>query len=197
MMSDHCFARRRQQGSLLMRIPRIAAAVLLLAGGAVATPADAATSGTTTTTFIVTGGVLAITVPPTAALGSGAPGGTITAQLGVVQVTDLRALLTAAWTTSVTSTSFTTGGATPAETVANSSVSYWSGAATATTGTATFTPGQANAAAAQTLAASRTAFAASAGVGDNTASWNPTLIVTVPAQAVTGTYTGTVTHSVA
>jgi hypothetical protein len=181
-----------------MRIRALAACVLMLATVIVAGPADAATSGSTTTTFIVTGGALSITVPAsTVALGSGAPGGTITSQLGAVQVSDLRALLVAAWTASVTSTSFTTGGGTTAETVANSSVSYWSGAATATTGTATFTPGQATAGAAQTLAASRTAFAASAGVGNNSATWNPTLIVTLPAQAVTGTYTGTVTHSVA
>jgi hypothetical protein len=180
-----------------MRIRHVVAGVLLLAAGT-AGPAAAATSGATTTTFVVSGGALSITVPSsTVALGSGAPGGTITAQLGAVQVTDQRALLVAAWTGSVTATSFTTGGGTTAETVANSSVSYWSGAATATTGTATFTPGQATSANAQTLASSRTAFAASAGVGNNTATWNPTLIVTLPAQAVTGTYSGTVTHSVA
>jgi len=98
---------------------------------------------------------------------------------------------------SVTATAFTTGGATTDETVANTSVSYWSGAATATTGTAVFTPGQATSANAQTMGSSRTAFAVTAGVGNNSATWNPTLIVTLPAQAVVGTYTGTVTHSVA
>ena len=35
------------------------------------------------------------------------------------------------------------------------------------------------------------------GVGDNTASWDPALSVAVPASAVAGTYTGTLTHSVA
>jgi hypothetical protein len=34
-------------------------------------------------------------------------------------------------------------------------------------------------------------------VGDNSASWNPTFIVSLPAAAVVGTYTGTVTHSAA
>jgi hypothetical protein len=33
-------------------------------------------------------------------------------------------------------------------------------------------------------------------VGDNTASWNPTVAINVPASAVGGTYTGTLTHSV-
>jgi hypothetical protein len=173
------------------------AALLVLAAVSAAMPADAATSGGTTTTFVVNSGALAITVPATANLGSGNPGGSISAQLGSVSVTDTRALLTAAWTTSATSSSFTTGGATTAETIANSAISYWSGPATATTGTGTFTPGQANVGAAQALGSSRTAFALSAGVGNNSATWNPTIVVAVPAAAVGGTYTGTITHSVA
>ncbi|MEU6410670.1 hypothetical protein [Microbispora sp. NPDC046933] len=45
----------------------------------------------------------------------------------------------------------------------------------------------------------RGAAAPSAGVGsgDNSATWDPTIVITVPAQAVAGTYTGTVNHSVA
>ncbi|MDH6580461.1 hypothetical protein [Kitasatospora sp. MAP5-34] len=167
--------------------------VLVVTGAGVA---DAA-PGDTSTTFSVTAGALSIAVPASAALGSVLPGNTVTAQLGAVTVTDARALLTAAWTASVVSTSFQTGGGTAPETIATSAVSYWSGAATATAGTATFTPGQATAGAAQTLASSRTAFTATAGVGNNTAAWNPTLVVAVPAGAVGGTYTGTVTHSVA
>ncbi len=37
----------------------------------------------------------------------------------------------------------------------------------------------------------------SAGVGDNTATWNPTVAVSVPTGAVGGNYTGTLTQSVA
>ena len=33
--------------------------------------------------------------------------------------------------------------------------------------------------------------------GDNAATWRPTIIVTVPGTALIGTYSGTVTHSVA
>lgn len=175
----------------------VAAAVGALLVGASAAPANAASSGGTTTTFTVSGGALGITIPSTAALGTGAAGGTVTAQLGAVSVSDNRALLTASWTTSVTSTSFTTGGGTTAETIPNSDVSYWSGVATATSGTGTFTPGQATAAAAAVLDTSRTAYSLTAGVGDNSATWNPTLVVALPAAAVGGTYTGTVTHSVA
>lgn len=181
-----------------MHIRHALAVLTALMFATTAGTAYAATTGNTTTTFSVAGGALAITVPPsTVSLGSGPPGTQITAQLGAVQVTDARALLVAAWTSSVTATSFTTGGGTGPETIANSAVSYWSGPATATTGLGTFTPGQANAAAAVTLATSRTAFTLTLGVGDNSATWNPTLIVSVPAAAVAGTYTGTVTHSVA
>jgi hypothetical protein len=34
-------------------------------------------------------------------------------------------------------------------------------------------------------------------VGDNTSTWNPTITVTLPADAVAGVYSGTITHSVA
>jgi hypothetical protein len=184
------------QGRGLKRIRCLAAAGLVLAAGAVAGPAGAVTSGDTTTTFVVSGGALSITVPAsTVTLGTAAPGGTITSQLGSVQVSDLRALLTATWTASVSATNFTTGAGGPGNTVPSTAVSYWSGPATATTGTATFTPGQAAAANAQALGVSRTAFTASAGIGDNSATWNPTLIITL-AGSVSGTYTGTLTHSV-
>lgn len=35
-----------------------------------------------------------------------------------------------------------------------------------------------------------------AGVGENTATWNPTIAVAIPAAAVGGDYTGTLTQSV-
>ncbi|PZS33398.1 MAG: hypothetical protein DLM58_07925 [Pseudonocardiales bacterium] len=188
-----------------MRNPRarlvVGAAVLVAATtAALVAPstAQAAPSGDTTVTFTLTAGALNITTPTSAALGSAAAAaGTLTAQLGTVTVTDARGRLLGAWTTSVTSTSFTTGAATAAETLPNSAVSYWSGAATATTGLGAGVPGQLLAAAAQDLSTSRTAFSKIAGVGNNSSAWNPTLIVTVPAAAVAGAYTGTVTHSVA
>ena len=188
-----------------MRTPRarltVGAAVLAAATAAALvapTAAQAAPSGDTTVTFTLTAGALSITTPASAALGSAAAAaGTITAQLGTVTVTDARGLLLGAWTTSVSATSFTTGGATGPETLANAAVSYWSGAATATTGLGVSIPGQALAGNAQDLSTSRTAFSKTAGVGNNSSAWNPTLIVTVPAAAVAGLYTGTVTHSVA
>lgn len=117
-------------------------------------------------------------------------------------VTDQRASATAAWTVTATSTDFTTGAGTPALTIPTSAVGYWSGPATATSGgngggaTPTFTPGQAAAANAVTLSAPRTGFTVTGAVGNNSASFDPTLIVHVPANAVNGTYTGTVSHNV-
>jgi hypothetical protein len=145
---------------------------------------------------IPTTGTLSISVPATAGLGSAAPGGTVSAALGSVTVSDQRGLATSTWTATVSSTSFTTGGATAAETVITSNVSYWSGLATNTNGTVTATPGQSDASTKQTLSSSRTAFT-STGNGNSLTSWTPTVVITIPAPAVGGSYTGTVTHSVA
>ena len=140
----------------------------------------------------------AISAPASSGLGTGSTGaGTLSAQLGTVTVTDTRGVLVGTWTASVSSTDFTTGGATANETVAMGQVTYWSGAATASSGTAVFLPGQATSVNAQALSVSRTAFSASVIVGNNSASWNPTVTVNVPAAAVAGGYSGTITHSVA
>ncbi|GAA2911700.1 hypothetical protein GCM10010517_78270 [Streptosporangium fragile] len=161
----------------------------------------ASTTCSTTVTFTVAApSGLAITVPDGPVnLGGGQPGGQISGQLGPVTVVDQRAALNGTWTASVVSTSgaFTTGGGTTAETIPNTAVLYWSGPAVNTTGTGTFVPGQLNAAAAQTLAVTRTAFAKTSGSGNNSATWNPTIVINIPEQAVEGTYTGTINHSVA
>ena len=68
--------------------------------------------------------------------------------------------------------------------------------ATVTSGPGTFIPGQPTAGAAVTLNVVRTAFSRTGSNGNNSATWNPTLIVDVPATAIVGTYQGTVTHSV-
>ncbi|MFF0150862.1 hypothetical protein [Micromonospora sp. NPDC005203] len=167
--------------------------------GFLAAPAAAAPTDTTTVTFEILAGTLDIDAPATADLGTGAPGGTITGQLGPVTVTDSRGAADASWVASVTASVFQTGGGSPPETVLPEEIDYWSGPATATTGTGTFTPGQANAGAAEPLSSVTpvTAFTHSGGTGGNTATWNPTLIVNVPLDSIAGVYTGTVTHSVA
>ena len=144
----------------------------------------------TTVTFTVTSGALTMTAPASADLGSGAPGTTISSEIGAVTVTDDRALLSAAWTASASATDFTTGGGTPAETIPVTDATYSPGTIT-TTGTITATPHEV------TLDDEpQTVVAGTAGVGNNTASWDPTLAVAVPAAAVGGIYTGTLTQSV-
>ncbi|MGW2373447.1 hypothetical protein [Kitasatospora sp. NPDC001683] len=164
--------------------------------GAVVDSVETSGSNSSQISVIPTTGTLSISVPAPAGLGSAAPRGTVSAALGSVTVSDQRGLSTSSWTATVSATNFTTGGATAAETITTSNVDYWSGAATNTNGTATATPGQSTAAAEQALSSARTAFTSS-GSGSNSTSWIPTLVVNIPAAAVHGTYTGTVTHSVA
>jgi hypothetical protein len=172
----------------------IAVAVVTVATIGFALPARAAT----TTTFTLTGGALSISDPASKNLGSAATGSaTVSAQLGTVTVSDLRGATLGSWSASVSSTDFTTGGGTSNETIGKANVFYWSGAATANTGTAVLTPGQLLVANEVALSSSQTAFSAAATVGNNTAAWNPTVDVHVPAAAVAGTYSGTITHSVA
>ncbi|GLK14135.1 hypothetical protein GCM10017600_75470 [Streptosporangium carneum] len=102
------------------------------------------------------------------------------------------------WTATVSATNFTTGTGTPAQTIAKSSVSYWSGPTTASSGGGSRTPGQPTAAQKAALTATVTAFSGRKlnGIANST-SWQPTLVVTVPSSAATGVYTGVITHSVA
>jgi hypothetical protein len=149
-------------------------------------------------TFDVQAGTLDIDAPGPADLGGGAPGTDLVGQIGPVTVTDSRASADASWQSTVVSSNFTTGGGTPSEVILASEVEYWSGAATATTGTGTFTPGQATGADAEPLdtVLPLITFTHTGGTGNNTDTWNPTLIVHMPLDSEAGTYTGTVTHSV-
>ena len=175
-------------------------AAAIVATGLIPTAAWAAMTSTaaggpgdpnTTVTFTVTSGALSMTAPATANLGSGAPGSTISSDLGgQVTVTDDRALLSATWTATASATSFTTGTATPNETIPASDVNYNPGEIT-TTGTITVTGTTV------TLSgAAQAVVTATAGSGNNTASWDPGLVVSVPASNAGGVYTGTLTQSV-
>lgn len=179
-----------------MRVRHGPAVIALVVAGTTITLAQPALADATTTTFTVAAGSIGESSPANAALGPAVAGESTSAPLGTVTVTDTRAALDASWTETVVATAFTTGGATPAETLPATAVSYWSGPATATTGAGTFTPGQEDAGDAQTLDTERDAFSHT-GSGSNSASFAPTLILAVPPAAVAGTYTGTVTHSLA
>ncbi|MFI6758404.1 hypothetical protein ACIBF5_04560 [Micromonospora sp. NPDC050417] len=163
---------------------------------AVGLAAPAHAEETTVTLNVAAAGGLTITVPASVSLGTGVGGTTVSGQLGPVTVIDQRASLTPNWTATVIATDFTTGGGTPAETIPNINITYWSGGATATAGSGTFTPGQASAGDAVIINVPRTAFSHTGGTANNFATWNPTVAVAIPADAVVGVYTGTVTHSV-
>lgn len=175
---------------LLKYVIGMAMALLI---GSVA-PAQAAD---TTVTFTIQGGALTISAPASINLGDSASDTALQGTIGPVTVTDLRGTLLGSWTASVTSTDFTTGGGTANETIPKAGAAYASGAATATDGVGTFVPGQLTVLLAAPLTDQVTAFTGAALVGNNTVTWNPTLRVTIPNSAVAGTYTGTVTHSVA
>jgi len=166
------------------------ATAALAAAWMVAAPAGAAFAADTTTTFTVSGGALGISAPTSAGLGTGAAAGTLTAQLGAVTATDTRGALGAGWTAAAASTVFASS-VTGAASI--TTATYSSGIAT-TTGTALFLQGQTTTPAALSSTAV-TAYSASASVGNNSATWNPTIVVSIPAQAIAGTYTGTITHS--
>jgi hypothetical protein len=137
-------------------------------------------------TFTVTVGGLTMTAPTAADLGSGAPGSTIAGHLGTVAVTDARALASAAWTVTASSTPWTSGAATIPASDANYDPGF-----IVPTGTITTTGSDI------TLSGlPQTVVAGTAGTGDNTASWNPTISVLVPASAIGGLYTATLTQSV-
>ncbi len=145
----------------------------------------------TTITFTVTSGLLTMTAPGSADLGSGLPGTTISSNLGGdVVVTDDRALLAASWTATASSTNFTTGTGTAAETIPATDVGYDPGTITPT-GTSAADTGTVI-----TLSGAAQTVVTGTAVGDNTATWDPTLSVAVPGTAVTGGYTGTLTQSV-
>jgi hypothetical protein len=187
-----------------MRIRTKLATIALSTGLAVggfagfASPAQAALTGDTIATFTITAGALAITVPAsTVAINTGtvATGAaTASGQLGSVTVADARGALVNSWTTSVDSTTFVLPGATPTsnETVAVNKIAYSSGAFTAHSGLGVFVPGTLANGAVPGTAGSYTGAA-----GNSSTTWNPTLTFTLLSSQVAGTYTGTVTHSVA
>ncbi len=160
-----------------------------------AAPGSTCPSGSTspacTVTVSVVGGALSMTAPASASLGSAAPGGTVVGNLGTVQVTDNRGF-GANWTATVSATAFTTGNGTPTETIPAGDASYGISALTQTTGSAIF-----SAVPLISLSTAPQAVVTATNVAGNTfASWNPLINVRVPASAIAGTYTATITHSV-
>ncbi|MEU5563786.1 hypothetical protein [Micromonospora musae] len=159
-------------------------------------PADAAPALRTFQVALTPG--VDITVPAAVNLGAGLAGGTLTGQLGRVEVTDFRGPVNPnTWVATVSATLFVTGAGGAQRTITRDRISYWSGPAVRSTGGGTLVPGQPTAAQAVTLAATREAFRKTGGNGNNMVAWAPTIRVAIPTSIVAGSYRGTITHSVA
>jgi len=137
-----------------------------------------------------------VAVPGNANLGNASIGGTLTAQLGSVTAS-AGGILGVQVTANVVCSDFKTGSGSAAETISKNNVFYWSGPATAFAGlVGNGTPGQPTSADQVSCATSRQAFQGQALLLSVSVSWNPTIVIHIPATAVQGTYTGTVTHTV-
>lgn len=135
-------------------------------------------------------GSLSISAPETRSLGSGAAGTTIAGALGEVTVDDTRGPGPSDWTATVAATDLTETGAPH---IPAGALTYTPGAPVSGAGNGVFTPGTTG-----TLSATpRTAYSYEEGTGSNRLVWNPVLRIAVPFTAPGGTYSGTVTHSVA
>src|SRR3984893_17485700 len=176
-----------------MRIKRtrgllVAAATGMLTLGIAGPAVAAATSATVT----VTGGAVSITAPASAGnlgtMANSVLGGTISGPLGQVQVNDARsAAAGSGWVATVISTAFTP----PAgPTIGAANVGYTRGPIPKV-GTATFTANNP-----PNLTGVVAAVTATGITGDNSATWDPTINVTVPGSMAAGVYSGTITHSV-
>jgi hypothetical protein len=160
---------------------------------AAAPPAAPGGDPDTTVTFSVNVGGLTMTAPVSADLGSGNPGGTISGNLnGNVVVTDVRATLGGTWVATASSTAWTTGTATPDETIPAADATYAPGTIAVTGTSSAATGGHII-----TLSGSPQNVVTATVTGNNTASWDPTITVAVPDAAVGGAYTATLTQSVA
>ena len=159
---------------------------------AIADPVSAGSTGPTTTTLTVVGGVISITVPASVSLGSRTNtvgGGTLSAPLGQVQVSDARsAAAGSSWAATVISTAFTPSSG---PTIGAANVGYTVGTISKI-GTATY-----NSHDAADLSGSVNVVSATGITGDNSATWNPEINVLIPGGVAAGTYSAMITHSVA
>jgi hypothetical protein len=172
----------------LTRRLALAAAGATAASFAVLAPASA---GTTDVTFELTAGSLSISQPATASLGATDTGSSqLGGPLGNVLVTDERGAVLG-YTAQVVGTDFAKEDG--SYTIDSGNAVYTTGQVTGT-GTATRAAG---APGALDPGTPHVAMAATLVTGNNTSAWNPTVTVTLPSDALAGTYSGTITHSVA
>jgi hypothetical protein len=175
----------------------------LLIGSLAAAVAGLAMTGTpaeaTSVTFTLGGGSLTVAQPSSAvALTAGAlsslAGSSITGSLGVTTVTDQRGGISG-WTSTIAQTTAFTDGST---TIPAANTKVWVASLIVPTGVAVVTSGT-YLTQATGLALTSTAqnfVTATAVVGNNSASFNPSIAVTIPGNATAGDYTGVITQTV-
>jgi hypothetical protein len=172
---------------LVLAFAGAAAAVLVTAGAATAAQP---------VTFTVAGGGLSISAPTTT-VNLTVSGATASGQLGAVTVTDLRATFLGSYAVTMTSSAMDHDGANDGGyQIPASAVTAYSGLPTATTGVVTVVPTTSLAPAAVGGASGATILSGTLQAGATTATYNPTLLVTIPSTALSGSYTGSVTQTV-
>ena len=163
-----------------------------LAAVAAATALSAGADITTATFTLTTAGVLSISAPTGTPVSlatqmSSNHASTVSGQLGTVTVSDQRGGAQT-WTATAISSAFTPTIGPAVTAIAASAVSYSVGTITQSGVVATGVDAPALTAVVTVVTGVVT--------GLSTASWNPTISVAVPAGALPGTYTATITHSV-
>lgn len=171
----------------------------LTAAAALALPVVAAGGAEAqSVTFTLSGGSLSIAEPGAATLTAGALSGlagtSFTGSLGATTVTDTRGGITG-WSTTIAQTTPFTDGTT---TIPAANVKAWVPGAIVPTGVATVTAGTylTQLTGLALSGSPQTLVTAVAVVGNNSASFTPSIAVTVPADATAGTYTGVITQTV-
>lgn len=172
----------------------------LLAATAASTALGGAPADATSVTFTLTGGSLSISQPSsTATLTGGAlsglTGSAVTGGLGSTTVTDSRGGITG-WTSTIAQTTAFTDGTTtipvgntkvwlPALSITTSGVSVVANGTYLTQATGLVLSGS-----------GQSLVTAASVVGNNAATFNPQVAVTIPSDATAGSYTGAITQTV-
>lgn len=168
--------------------------------GLAAVPAASADSDNTTISLQIVTGNLTIAAPESVSLGTvgAAPGSTATGNLGATTVTDSRGTLLGWSVTALTTTSsMSTGGATPKTIPLTAAGPLGWVTGTVTAGTGSLLSGVSAGAGGFLNNTTPTPVAVSVlGAGGGTYTYNPTLTFTTPANVEAGTYSVVVTQTV-
>jgi hypothetical protein len=176
----------------MRRLPALALSTLALTPALALLPSPAQ-AGSTNVTFTLTGGTLTLSAPTTASLSTAAlaVGGTsVSGTLGNTTVTDTQGAVAHTDTVNMSSTDFTSTNGT----ITKSNAGGYSGVPSAVSGVGVPVP----TASAQTIGAAggATILQLTGVIGSASVTYNPTVDVTIPANAVAGAYSGTVTQTV-